>query len=233
MEVEQTIYGRTDVMGDKGHIIQGQDHVLVKSKFEWGSPSSDPMSRVINGGYTTNWNGDFLQKELGKDGTVARFYYDSKVCVDIGDPDSDVVKQKRKLCFRNGIGYLCIPQNYPQDEKKIRALYQTCLNDYEAYEKRHPRPAALQEAIMVDEKGVPRKTLVTAIDIKPGGKIVGNVAEQQAQLRSAARLSKSEIRFERLRAKLHRRLRRSLQSGLPFRNPFTAKNQRQFPVLYS
>jgi hypothetical protein len=233
MEVEQTIYGRTDTMGDKGNIIQGQEQVILKKKFEWGGPSSDPMSRVISGGYTQNWNGDFLQKDLGKDGTVARFYYDSKVCIDIGDPDADIARRKRKLCFKNGLGYLCIPPNFPKDEDRIKTLYEASLEDYEAYEGRHPRPAVLQETILIGKDGVPRKTLVTAIDIKPGGKIVGNVDQQAAQLRKAVKLTKSEIIFEKLRAKLHRRLRRSLQHGRPFRNPFVTKHQRQFPVLYS
>jgi hypothetical protein len=231
MEAERTLYARTATMGQKGHIIEGPEQQVEKEKFEFGVPA-DALSRVILGGYFSNWNGDALQRELGKEGTCSRFYYDTKVCVDIGDPESELARKKRKILFKSGLGYLCIPPNFPQKEDAIRKIYEASLRDYEAYELRHPRPAVLQETLMMDEKGNMRRAIVTAIDIKPGGKIVGSREQQQKELKHGVKLTEREIKFEKLRAKLNRRIVRAIQNKTPFRNPFIAKNQRQFPVVY-
>jgi hypothetical protein len=231
MELQTELFSRTGTMGEKGQIIEGPEHRVSKSKSEFGVPS-DAISFVVQGGYFSNWNGDALQRELGKDGTCSRFYYDSKVCVDIGDPESDLAKKKRKVLFRSGLGYLCIPPNFPQDAEAIRKLYEASLQDYAAYEERHPRPAVLQETTLMDEKGNMRRAIVTAIDVKPGGKIIGSREQERELKKGGVKLSKSEVKFEKLRAKCHRRLRRSLQNGTPFRNPFIAEGQRLFPVAY-
>lgn len=236
MEAERTLYQRTDTMGPKGHIVQGAEQQIVKEKFEFGVPA-DAMSRVILGGYFSNWNGDALQRELGKDGTCSRFYYDSKICVDIGDPVSDLARRKRKALYRAGLGYLCIPPSYPQTEQAIRKLYDHAILDYEEYESRHPRPAVLQETTITDKDGRTRHAVVTAIDVKPGGKIIGSKEQQEKEIKHGVKLSKEQIEAERKRVKLNRKLtrhlRRSLQNGTPFRNPFIAKDQRLFPVQYA
>lgn len=236
MEAERTLYQRTDTMGQKGHIIQGAEQQIVKEKFEFGVPA-DALSRVILGGYFSNWNGDALQKELGKDGTCSRFYYDSKICVDIGDAASDLARRKRKVLYRAGLGYLCIPPNYSQKEQAIRDLYEASLADYEAYEERHPRPAVLQETTITDKDGRTRHAVVTAIDVKPGGKIIGSREQQKEELKHGVKLTREQVESERKRVKLQhkltRHLRRSLQNGTPFRNPFVAKDQRLFPVQYA
>jgi hypothetical protein len=233
MEVERERYEAPITGVDaKGHAIVGPEHkVGATEKFEFGVPG-DAMSAVIGGSYTSNWNGDFLQRDLGKEGTCARLYLDKRVAVDIGDPESAVATKKRKLLFRHGFGYLCIPQGFSQDKEKLKSLYTAALQEYFDYEKRHPRPTVLQEATIIDEKGAVRRATVTAIDVRVGGGIIGSVEKQAAELKKASKLSEKELKHIKLQTKLHRKLRRSLQSGTPFRNPFIAPGKRLFPVEY-
>lgn len=200
-------------------------------KFEFGVPG-DSMSMAIGGGYMSHWCPDFLQKDLGNKGVCARFYFDKKIAVDIGDPEDEDTKRKRKLLWRNGFGYLCIPTNFPQETKRLRALYDTAVEEYYNYEKRHPRAPIMQETVLVDGEGRVRRALVTAIDVKVGGGITGSEEQQKKELRKAHKLTHSELKQMKLQSKLHRRLRRAIQSGTPFRNPFIAKNKRLFPVQY-
>lgn len=203
-------------------------------KFEFGSPG-DAMSLAIGGGYTSHWSPDFLQKDkkVGTNVACARFYFDKKLAVDIGDPEDEVTKRKRKLLFRHGFGYLCIPANFPQDTKQLKKLYQAALDEYFNYEEQHPRAPILQETVLVDSDGRVRKAMVTAIDTKVGGGVTGSEEEQARQLRKAHKVGKAELDQLKLQSKFHRRLRRAMQAGLPFRNPFVAKGKRQFPVEYA
>ncbi len=233
MEVERQRFAQEVVgVNEKGQAILGQEHrVGGTEKFEFGVPG-DAVSRVVGGGYTNNWNPDFLQSKLGKDGTCARFYFDKKIVLDIADPEAEVSKTKRKLLFKHGFGYLCIPSGFSKDEGRLKRLYDVALEEYYDYEKRHPRPAAVQEAIVIDHRGMARKALMTAIDIRVGGGITGNVEQQAAELKSAAKLSIKEIKQAKLHTKLHKKLRRSVQSGTPFRNPFVSKDKRLYNVQY-
>jgi len=201
-------------------------------KFEFGAPN-DAMSAAIGGGYISHWNVDYLQNELGKEGTCARFYYDRKIAVDIGDPEAEISKRKRKMLFHHGIGYLCIPKDFPQKVGRLKELFRAAVEEYYNWEKLHPRPAVLQETTIIDEKGQVRRALVTAIDVKVGGGLTGSVEQQQQEVQRGLKLSKDEVKRLRLQAKFHRRLRRAVQAGIPFRNPFITKTRRQFPVQYA
>lgn len=219
---------------EKGKLIgiSGDRAVGPVERFEFGAPN-DEITAVIGGGYTSHWNPDFLQRDLGRDGTCSRFYYDCRMVLDIGDPESKIARVKRKLLFRHGFGYLCVPPGFPQEGPQLRKLYKAALAEYQEYERRHPRPIVLQETTIIDSKGHVRSALVSAIDTKVGGGVIGSVEQQQAELKHATKLSKKEVKFIKLRSKLHRKLRRSLQSGIPFRNPFIAPNKRKYPVQYS
>lgn len=240
MEVERQRYEITGEVDERtGKIVADsiRDRPVGKvEKFEFGSPG-DSMSQAIGGGYTSHWSPDFLQKDekLGKNNTTcARFYFDKKLAVDIGDPESDVTRRKRKLLFRHGFGYLCIPVDFPQDVKPLKKLYQASIEEYYNYERTHPRPAVLQETVLIDSDGRVRRGMVTAIDTKVGGGITGSQEQQEKELlRKSHKLSKSELRQLKLQSKFHRRLRRAMQAGIPFRNPFVAKGKRLFPVQYS
>jgi len=235
MEVERQRYAE-DVVGvdAKNKAIYGGEHrVGATEKFEFGVPG-DAVSMVVGGGYTANFHPDFLQRELGKDGICARFYFDKRIVLDIADPEDAISKKKRKLLFRHGFGYLCIPTGFTKDAKRLKVLYEAALEEYYDYEKRHPRPAAVQEAIVIDHKGLARKALMSAIDIRVGGGIVGNVEQQQAELKEATKMSSKEEKEVKLKTVLHKKLRRSVQSGKPFRNPFISKSgKRRFPVRYN
>lgn len=233
MEVERERYAVTGSKVVGKTIIPGTEHKIGPTeKFEFGVPG-DAMSFVVKGGYVSNWNADFLQRELGRDGTCARYYFDSRVAVDIGDPEDSVSKIKRKLLFKHGFGYFCIPARFENDEKKLQALYDTALAEYFEYEKKHPRPKVFQETITTDEKGVPRRVMMSAIDIRVGGGLIGSVVQQKAEMREASKLTKSELREIKIRSKLRRKLRISIESGVPFRNPFVAKDRRLYPVQYN
>jgi hypothetical protein len=232
MEVERERYAQSLTVDSRGHAVLGPDQKVGQTeKFEFGVPG-DAVSLVVGGGFTNNFHPDFLQREMGKDGMCARFYFDRKIVLDIADPESETSKKKRKLLFKHGFGYLCIPSGFSKDEKKLRVLYEAALQEYYDYEKRHPRPAAVQEAIVIDNKGAARRALMTAIDIRVGGGIIGNVEQQAAELRESSKLSKSEAKQVKLRTKLFKRLRRSVQSGTPFRNPFVGKGERLYNVEY-
>lgn len=230
MEVERQRYAAAG--DEKGRPIPGSEHpVGPAERFEFNMPG-DVMTLVIGGGYTSNMNPDFLQKALGKDGTCGRFYMDKKVMVDIANPESEISKTKRKLLFKHGFGYLCIPPGFDKNEGKLRRLYNIALEEYKDYEAGHPRPAVVQEAIVIDNKGMARRAFMTAIDTRVGGGITGNVEQQAAELKESTKLTKKEVKQLKLNVKLRRKLRRSVQSGTPFRNPFVAKNKRQFNVQY-
>lgn len=232
MEAEVQKFERTVQRDSKGRVVTTGERALGSvQKFEFGAPDSE-LTKVIGGGYLSAFNPDFLQKELGKDGTVARFYFDRKFMIDVGDPESDTSRRKRKLLFKHGFGYLCIPTGFEKNESKLRELYKAALDEYYQYDKTHPRPQVVQETIITDEKGHTRRALLTAIDIKVGGGTTGNVELQQRELAKAQKLSKGELRKLRLNAKLHRKIRKSLQSGAPLRNPFVGKGKRLFPIDY-
>lgn len=229
----EDVVGKTvDKQGRAHAIIGGEHKVGPTEKFEFGVPG-DAASLVVGGGYTSNWNPDFLQRDLGKEGTCARLYFDKRIAVDIGDPDDDISKRKRKQLFKHGFGYMCIPSGFDQDAKKLKRLYDTAIQEYYDYEERHPRPATFQETVIVDEKGAVRKALLTAIDVRVGGGITGNTEQgQMRELRRASKLSDKEARRMKMIHRLRKKLRRSIESNTPFRNPFIAKNKRLFPVEY-
>jgi hypothetical protein len=106
------------------------------------------------------------------------------------------------------------------------------LREYKEYEKLHPRPAQIQETIITDEKGNMRRALLTAMDVKVGGGITGNVEMQRREVAEAKKLSKKELRVLKSNSKLHQKLRICLQDRVPFRNPFVAPGKRQYSVQY-
>jgi hypothetical protein len=234
MEVERQRYEVLGHVGEDGKLqVTGERKVGGVEKFEFGI-QSDTMSQVIGGGYMSHWTVDFLQTKLGnKDGACSRFYYDKRLAVDIGDPDSEITIRKRKLLFRHGFGYLCIPSDFPQDSKKLKRLYDAAIEEYYNYEETHPRPAVLQETTIIDEKGIVRRAFVKAIDIKVGGGVTSTEVSQQRELQQAKELTKKEMKYMKLRSKLHKKLRRAAQTGTPFRNPFVARGKRMFPVQYA
>lgn len=233
MEAEVQKFERTITKDGSGRVVTTGERSLGTKKFEFGAPDSE-MTKVIGGGYLSAHNPDFLQRELGKDGTCARFYFDRRFMVDIGDPESALSKKKRKLLFRNGFGYLCIPESFEKNEGKLKELYQAAIREYYQYEKLHPRPAAVQETIVTDEHGNIRRALLTAMDIKVGGGVSGNVETQTRQLEHAQKLSKKAIRELKIRSRLHRKIRESLQSGKPLRNPFIGPNKKRlYNIEYS
>lgn len=227
----EDVIGKTIDKQGRAHAIIGPEHKVGEERFEFNMPG-DAMSMVIGGGYQANWNPDFLQRELSKEGTCARLYFDKKVAVDIGDPEDAISKKKRRLLFKHGFGYMCIPSGFAQDVKRLKSLYNTAVEEYYDYEKRHPRPAVFQETTIIDEKGNHRRALLTARDIRVGGGITGSEEKQAAELKKASKLSNRELRLMKLTSKLRKRLRRSIQSNTPFRNPFIKKNKRLFPVEY-
>jgi hypothetical protein len=229
MQVERQRY--VTVGGAEGE--PGRDQkVGPLEKFDWGE-ASDALSKVIGGAYITSWNVDFLQRDLGPEGTCARFYIDRKVVVDVGDPESKTALRKRKLLFRHGFGYVCFPTGYTTSVEKLTPLYQAALNEYKQYEKVHPRPAVLQETVILDERtGQARRALVTAMDVIVGGGIKGNVEQQQRELAAVKSLTKQELRHLKLTSRMHRKLRRAIQDGVPFRNPFIGNGKRLYPIAY-
>ena len=226
MEATRQKY-ETIVSGEKGkeHVVS-ERKVGGEEKFEFGGPA-DAMTAAIGGGFVSNFYPDFLRQKIGVEGTCARFYFDRRVAVDVGDPESELSRRKRKYLFRNGFGYLCIPTGFPQNVSALRKLYEASLAEYNDYETRHPRPAVLQETLIVDTKGQVRKAMLTAIDIKVGGGVLGSAEQQARELRHASKLSSKEVKALESSSKLHQKLRECLQSGKPFRNPFTAPGVRQ------
>lgn len=231
MQVERQRYDVTVHHTEGGTVELSERPVGQIEKFQFGVPG-DAMSRVVGGGFISTWNPDFLQRDLGRNGTCARFYFDKKMVIDIGDPETDINRRKRKLLFRHGFGYLCIPPNFSQDDAMLTSLYRTALDEYRQYEKAHPRPAVMQEAVIIDKDGVARRALMTAIDIRVGGGLTGNAETQKAELEKSAQLSKAEVKTQKNQTKFHRMLRRSVQSGTPFRNPFLPSGKRRFPIQY-
>jgi len=237
MEAERQEFQTQAIVDREGKIIGESASIPVGpiEKFEYGVPP-DTLSAVIGGGYTSNWSPDFLQKKLGNvNGKCSRFYFDRKIAVDVGDPAHSLTRLKRKLLFRGGFGYLCLPTNFPDDKDKLHKLYDAAIKEYYAYEALHQRPAVLQEAIIIDSKGVPRRTMVTAIDVKVGVGVVGSVEQQAAEIQKAmkAKPSRNEILILKKRARLHRALRRCAESSQPFRNPFIGHGKRLYAVEYA
>jgi len=154
------------------------------------------------------------------------------VAVDVADPKSEIVKQKRKLLFKNGLGYLCVPVGFTTNREKLTELYKAALDEYNQYEKLHPRPAQIQEAIITDSSGKVRKALLTAMDIGVGGHRIGNVETQQRELMEAKNISPKELKSLKSSVKLRRKVRECLQAGVPFRNPFVAPGKRKYSVQY-
>ena len=233
MEVERQKFETIGIEKD-GKIVgvAGEHAVGSIEKFEFGVPG-DAITAIVGGSYTSHWNPDFLQRELGKNGTCGRFYFDKRVAVDVGDPEAKVNRRKRKLLFRHRFGYLCIPSGFPQDKKSVKSLYQAALDEYYQYEKVHPVPVPVEEMIIIDKTGNPRKALVSPTLIKVGGGILAGQEMQANQIQRAGKISSTELKHVKLQAKMHRKLRRSVQNGTPFRNPFVAPGRRLYPVQYT
>ena len=233
MEAERQKFETHVHKASDGKIVETGERKGPVEKFEFGGPDDD-ISATVGGGYIPLWSPDFLQKELGRqDAIVDRFYFDKRVAVDIGDPSSKIIKRKRQLFFANGLGYLCIPVDFPKDFDRLRILYQTCLAEYKAYEELHPRPLQTQEMVIVDESGKVRSARVRAIDIQVGGEIVGGAEMQAQDLRNSTPMTKEEISLAEHRSKVVRAIRRAREKGQPFRNPFVKPGKRLYNVEYS
>jgi hypothetical protein len=190
------------------------------------------MTAAIGGGYISNWKSDFIQNAFGKDASCSRYYFDRKVAVDIGDPRSKDAKERRKVLFSHGCGYLCIPVDFPTDADKIRKLYDAALAEYKAYENLHPRPVTYQESTYIDNAGIVRKAKVTAIDLKVGGGYTTSVDQQTREFEQAKALSRKEIKTLRKQNSAVRAYRKALEKGVPFRNPFVGDGKRLYAVEY-
>lgn len=233
MEAERQKYEYTETRDAKGTVSETAAHpVGPVQKFEFGMPD-DAITEIVGGGYFSSWNPDFLQKDMGKTGTINRFYYDRRIAVDIGDPEDKISRRKRKLLFRHAFGYMCIPIGFPQDKKRLKKLYEAAVDEYFQYEKIHPRPSVLHEVTLTDKDGTIRQALVTAIQVKVGGGFTASVEQQQQELKSAQKLTKKEVKAIKLQAKMHRKLRKAAQTGTPFRNPFVTKTKRKYPIQYA
>lgn len=238
MELEVQKFQETGTDDGKGGMVVsgGAKPVGPVKKFEFGA-AGDNVTLAVKGSYSSHWNPDFLQKEMGKKGLCARFYFDSRIAVDIADPESKRAEKKTRLCHENGFAYLCIPEDHPQNLDGLKKLVARAIKDYYDYEEDHPRPVQIQEAVMIDEKGTPRNVKVTAIDTKVGGGIIGGsladaLKAQEAELKAARSMTKKELRVLEQRSVLMRALRRAREAGEPFRNPFVAKGVRKYRVAY-
>lgn len=243
MEVERERY-EEPVVGTKMDKRSGMEVAIYGSerkvgrteRFDFGMPS-DAMSRVIGGGYLNNWTPDFLQGMTNA--SVARFYFDRRVGVDVGDPDSKPSRIKRKQFWKNGLGYLCIPTGYSTEPGKIKRLYDAAVSEYKAYSERHPRHVELQETMSIDANGTMRKILVTPIDIAVGGGVTGNKEQARDFQQRGHKMTVEEVKQQAVMAKfhqkvrkLHKKLRHCAEHDIPFRNPFIAPGKRLWPVTY-
>lgn len=233
MEAERTKFEVHVHMGADGKIQEtGERQVGKKETFEFGAPD-DEISFVVGGGYIVQHNPDFLQKELGPAGACARYYFDKKIFVDIGDPKANLEKRKRKLLFQNGFGYLCIPKSFPKEVESLRELYKSCLQEYEAYEALHPRPVETQEVSYADSEGRMRKASIPAIDIKVGGGSTRTDFSDQAKaFKQAKTLGKYETKLAKQRVRTLKAIRRARENNQPFRNPFIGPGKRLYAVNY-
>lgn len=64
------------------------------------------------GPYLAFWNPDFLSEVLHRNGTVARYYPDTRTAIDVGRPKSKLSQRKSQLLSLRGIRYLCLPRNF-------------------------------------------------------------------------------------------------------------------------
>jgi len=232
MEAVRERFETRVVTDEKGTTTEVSDRRVGKPEtFEFGAPD-DVVTQVVKGGYIKNWKPDFFSS-LHEYGVVARFYYDTRIAVDIGNPDSKLARKKRRLLHKNGFAYFCISPGYPEDAGQLLKLLQAAIQEYREYEKVNPRPIVYQEGIIIGEDGNPRTAKVRAIDIDVGGKVIGST-ELQAQdlLRTSQPLSKADAGMLRRNAALYEHVRKCLTAGHPFRNPFVARKRRQFDVDY-
>ena len=231
MEVEmQKIHLQQDT---RGNIVEGSERSEPVKKFEWNT-ASDAMSAAIGGGFISNWKADVLQKALGNElGACARYYFDRKMAIDVGDPRGRIAIKKRRLLFAHGIGYLCIPVNFPVDEERIKSLYKAAVAEYYAYEEAHPQEPEYVDATYVDSDGNVKVAKMTPIEVKVGGGFTSSIAKQQKEFELAKKLGKKEVKALARQAKARRAIRRAIESGKPFRNPFIAAGKRLYDVNYA
>jgi hypothetical protein len=205
--------------------ITGEHKVGKTETFNFGGPD-DHITAAVGGGYTLQWNPDFLQKSsLGRNNPFARFYFDKKIAVDVDDPESHVAKQKRNLLFENGFGYLCIPPNFPQDYAKVKGLCLAAVSEYNAYDKLHPRPEVYQEVVLPAEGNLPaRKVRIRSIDLKVGGGLTISPEQQPVLADQETRaLTKAELDVAHEQRRVMKAIRDCAKRGQPFRNPFIKK----------
>lgn len=234
MEATRQKYETKVHQGEDGKITEMGESKGKVETFEFGSPD-DTISAVIGGGYIPQFSPDFLQTELGrKDGLCGRYYFDKKTGVDIGDPSSKTSKSKRELMFKNGFGYLCIPENFSQEIDPLRNLYKSMLAEYEAYEKLHPIDRPTQQVTFIDSGGKIRTAQMRAIDVKVGGGMLGSPSEQEQDFQNATTLSKSEEASAIETARVMKAIRKASEKNQPFRNPFIGKHgKRKFNIEYA
>lgn len=232
MEMERTKYEEHVHMSEDGKIqVTGERQVGKKETFEFGSPD-DEITYVVGGGYLVQSNPDFLQKELGKAGVCARWYFDKKIFVDIGDPSSSLSKQKKKILFQNGFGYMCIPSSFPREVESLRELKLACIAEYEAYEKLHPRPVEMQEVQFMDNDGNPKIAKMPSIDIRVGGGFIRSETDQQSAFNDARTMSKLETKLAKQRTRTLKAIKEAHENKKPFRNPYIAPGKRLYLVEY-
>ncbi len=72
----------------------------------------DAISHAVGSDrYLSFWNPDFLDEELGENGTIARLYPLQRLAIDVGNPDSKINRKKAALLSKRGFQYLCLPEN--------------------------------------------------------------------------------------------------------------------------
>lgn len=60
--------------------------------------------------YIPFWLPDFLDAELGSQGTIARYYPEKRIALDIGDAKRSINRKKQRILEQYGFKYLILPE---------------------------------------------------------------------------------------------------------------------------
>jgi hypothetical protein len=229
--MEKTISATADggVASSERQVGKPITQEVIGSGAAFALSPSDTVAAVVGGGYTSNWQPDFLTC-MGADGVCDRFFFDKKIAVDIIDPRSELASKKRKLLHENGFGYMAIHPGSKDMRDLIQKKYRRAVERYNAYAEENPRPEVLQDVTIVDNDGKVRLAKVPALDTKVGGGISGSIAQQASAVAAAPLASKKESRLLKLHRQARERLKACKASGKPFRNPFVTATTREYRV---
>lgn len=88
--------------------------------------------------YLSFWNPDFLSEVLRRKGTVARYYPNLRLAVDVGRPKSKLSLRKCQLLSLRGIRYFCLPKN-SKEQTLLELLLGRTENTMATKKLRFPR----------------------------------------------------------------------------------------------